>query len=54
MGQQYWGCLYDEHRRNKLLVNADQEKVRQVIDLTDWNDYVIRCEGQRIQPSLTG
>jgi hypothetical protein len=54
MGQQYWGCLYDEHRRNKILVNADQEKVKQVIDLTDWNDYVIRCEGKRIQLWLNG
>ncbi|MFO7973532.1 MAG: family 16 glycoside hydrolase [Candidatus Hydrogenedentota bacterium] len=54
MGQNYWGCLYDEHRRNKILVNADQEKVKQFIDLTDWNDYVIRCEGKRIQLWLNG
>ena len=54
MGQNYWGCLYDESRRNKILVNADQDKVKQVIDLADWNTYVIRCEGKRIQLWLNG
>lgn len=54
MGQNYWGCLYDESRRNTILVNADQDKVKQVIDLADWNTYVIRCEGKRIQLWLNG
>ncbi len=54
MGQTYWGCLYDEHRRDQILVNADQETVRNVIDPGDWNEYVIRCEGPRIQLWMNG
>ena len=50
----YWGCLYDEHRRDQILVNADQETVRNVIALGDWNEYVIRCEGPRIQLWMNG
>ncbi len=54
MGQNYWGCLYDEHRRDQILVTADQETVSKVINVTDWNEYVIRCEGKRIQLWLNG
>lgn len=45
----WWGCLYDEARRNKLLVKADAEKVNSVLKRGDWNDYKIRCDGKRIQ-----
>jgi hypothetical protein len=54
MGQQYWGCLYDESRRNKVLAQADPQKLRQALKLGDWNDYVIRCVGPRIQLWLNG
>jgi HEAT repeat protein len=49
-----WGCLYDEGRRNKLLVIADQEKLRQVFKPADWNDMVIRAIGKRIQVWVNG
>ena len=26
MGQQYWGCLYDESRRNKVLAGVEKEQ----------------------------
>jgi hypothetical protein len=54
MGQQYWGCLYDESRRNKVLVQADPAEVRKVLKVGDWNEYVIRCVGPRIQLWLNG
>ncbi|MCX5646199.1 MAG: DUF1080 domain-containing protein [Phycisphaerae bacterium] len=54
MGQQYWGCLYDESRRNKVLAQADPEKLRNVLKAGDWNEYVIRCVGPRIQLWLNG
>ena len=54
MGQQYWGCLYDESRRNKVLAQADAEKLRKALKVGDWNDYVIRCVGPRIQLWLNG
>jgi hypothetical protein len=54
MGQQYWGCLYDESRRNKVLACPNPAKIAEVIHAGDWNDYVIRCEGKRIQLWVNG
>jgi len=54
MGQQYWGCLYDESRRNKVLACPDPAKIAEVVRAGDWNDYVIRCEGKRIQLWING
>jgi hypothetical protein len=54
MGQQYWGCLYDESRRNRVLVQADGAGVRKALKLGDWNEYVIRCVGSHIQLWLNG
>ncbi len=49
MGYNYWGCLYDESRRNKILAKANQEQLAKVFRPGDWNEYVIRCVGRRIQ-----
>jgi len=54
MGQQYWGCLYDEWRRNKVLVGIAKEKAAEIVRAGQWNDYVIRCEGRRVQLFLNG
>jgi hypothetical protein len=54
MGTGYWGALYDESRRNKVLKGPDQAKMKSVIKLDDWNDYTIRAEGQRIQLWING
>ena len=54
MGTGYWGALYDESRRNKVLKGPDQEKMKSVIKVDDWNDYVIRAEGRRIQIWVNG
>ena len=54
MGAGYWGCLYDESRRNKMLVKADADELNKVLRKDDWNDYEIRCEGRRIRLSVNG
>jgi hypothetical protein len=54
MGQGWWGALYDESRRNKVLLGPDQAKMKDVVKAGDWNDYVIRAEGQRIQLWING
>ena len=54
MGQQYWGCLYDESRRRKVLAEPDRDGLAQVLKLNEWNDYVIRCQGKRIQLWING
>jgi Domain of Unknown Function (DUF1080) len=50
----YWGCLYDESRRNKNLVQSPMEELKKVLKHDDWNDYRIRCEGPRIQLWING
>ena len=52
MGTGYWGRLYDESRRCTIL--AGPEDGVKFVHLEDWNDYVIRCEGRRIQMWLNG
>ena len=54
IGQGYWGCLYDESRRNKVLVQAPADELAKVVKKDDWNTYVIRCEGPRITLTLGG
>jgi hypothetical protein len=54
MGVGWWGALYDESRRNKVLQGPDQERMKGVIKSGDWNDYVIRAVGPRIQLSING
>lgn len=50
----WWGALYDESRRNKVLAQANMEAVNKVLKRNDWNEYVIRCEGRRIQLWING
>jgi hypothetical protein len=49
LGQNYWGCLYDESRRNKVLARPEAAALDRVLKKEDWNSYRIRCEGKRIQ-----
>lgn len=53
-GRNIWGALYDESRRRKMLAEGDPEKVREAYRPDDWNEFVIRCEGNRIQIWLNG
>jgi hypothetical protein len=50
----WWGCLYDESRRNRVLAQSNIEEVNKVLKRNDWNDYTIRCDGKRIQLWLNG
>ena len=54
MGAKFWGALYDETRRNKILAEPDPAEVATLIKLEDWNDYEIRAEGPRIRLSING
>lgn len=49
-----WGALYDESRRRTFLAEGDQEKLAAALKTDDWNDFVVRCEGPRIQIWLNG
>ncbi|MEM1353971.1 MAG: DUF1080 domain-containing protein [Planctomycetota bacterium] len=55
MGAVYWGRLYDQSRGRGLLTEHPQGyNIREEIKHGDWNDYVIRCEGARIQVWING
>jgi hypothetical protein len=54
IGQGYWGALYDESRRNKVLAGPDKETIAKIAKFDDWNEYKIRCEGPWIRLWLNG
>lgn len=49
LGQNYWGALYDESRRNRILASPEKEGLLKVLKSGEWNRYRIQCEGKRIQ-----
>lgn len=54
MGNGWWGCLYDESRRNRILAGPPTEKRDALVKQEQWNDYRIRCQGDRIQLWING
>jgi hypothetical protein len=54
IGQQYWGALYDESRRAKVLAGPKAEDLPKIIKPDDWNEYRIRADGPHIQLWLNG
>lgn len=54
LGDEYWGSLYDESRRNKTLVVPAAKLIDEILKRGDWNDYEIRAEGPRIRLSING
>ena len=54
LGDGWWGSLYDESRRKRILVAADKSLIKPVLKRGDWNDYTIRCQGPRIQLWING
>ena len=52
----WWGKLYDESRRNKVVGEpVDAEALAKVVhDWEEWNDYRILCEGPRIRSWING
>jgi hypothetical protein len=49
-----WGALYDESRRNKMLAQPSKELIDRIVRKEDWNDYVIRCVGPKIEIFVNG
>jgi hypothetical protein len=54
MGGHWWGKLYDESRRRKVLAAPDEKTAARALMPGDWNEYVIRCRGPRVQLWLNG
>jgi hypothetical protein len=53
LGERFWGCLYDEHRRRKVLAAAPAA-LDEVLDKHGWNTYAIRAKGGRVTLSING
>ena len=54
IGEGWWGSLYDESRRNKVMAKADEAVVKRALKPNEWNDYEVRAEGRRIVIKLNG
>ena len=54
IGQKYWGALYDESRRRKILAAPPSEDIPKIANLDGWNSYRILAEGDHIQLFLNG
>jgi hypothetical protein len=50
----WWGSIYDESRRNKVLAQADMNEVNKILRRGEWNSYEIRCEGKRVRAYING
>lgn len=53
IGKGYWGDIYDEHRRGKL-VSGSLEIASKLLNEAGWNSYIIRCEGNRHRLYING
>jgi predicted dehydrogenase len=53
IGEQYWGCLYDESRRNRTLAQAPPAAIRK-LDKNGWHSYVVRALGSHITITIDG
>ena len=50
----WYGAIYDESRRNKVMASSDMKSLRPVLKPQDWNEYVIRADGSRVTTWING
>lgn len=53
IGNGYWGDIYDEHRRAKL-IGGDLSTLRHILNEDGWNSYIVRCKGNRHELYING
>ncbi|WP_286174828.1 DUF1080 domain-containing protein [Cytophaga sp. FL35] len=53
IGKGYWGDIYDEHRRGKL-VDGDLSILKHLLKEDGWNSYIVRCKGNRHELYING
>ena len=54
LGQSYWGALYDESRRNKILAAPDAQQLAKVLKKDDWNHVRFQANGDKFSVWLNG
>lgn len=50
----WYGCIYDESRRNRLVATSDMKTLRPVLHPGGWDEYVIRADGARVTTWING
>jgi len=50
----WWGKLYDEARRNKVLAGPPDELLKKALKVGDWNDYEVEAIGNKVKLSING
>jgi len=50
----WWGKLYDESRRGKVLAGPKPEMLDKALKPDDWNDYEVMAIGNKITMTLNG
>lgn len=50
----WWGSIYDESRRNKVMASSNMKAIEPVLKRNDWNEYMIKADGPRIQTFING
>ena len=53
IGEGYWGDIYDEHRRGKL-IGGDLSTLKKILNVDGWNSYIIRCKGNKHELYING
>ena len=53
IGNGYWGDIYDEHRRGKI-VSGSLSVANKLLNPWGWNSYIIRCIGNRHETYING
>ncbi|MBM4037953.1 MAG: DUF1080 domain-containing protein [Planctomycetes bacterium] len=54
IAQGWWGKLYDEARRNKVLAGPKDDVLKKALKPGDWNDYEIEAVGNKVKLSING
>ncbi|HYH55626.1 MAG TPA: DUF1080 domain-containing protein, partial [Anseongella sp.] len=53
IGNGFWGDIYDEHRRGKL-VGGDMQALRFLLKEDGWNSYIVRVKGNYHELYING
>ena len=54
VGGAWWGKLYDEARRRKVLAGPKPETIKKALKPGDWNDYEVNAVGPHIRLKING
>jgi hypothetical protein len=53
MGDDYWGCLWDERGRG-MVAKFPRAEADKLVNKEDWNHYYVKAQGHHIQVWLNG